>query len=1176
MPWRTIEASSTTGRAVDRGAERRAASPDLAGRVAALGVAALLAVGAFVLAFGSGAAGEVSVAGGTPLDGLSSTGPGASAEPSGSGGGQVVVVEIVGAVTRPGVYRLPPGSRVGDLVDAAGGYSPRVDTDRATQALNRPRSCPMATRFASRPATTAEPATGAGGGGPGGDERRRSRRPEPGHDVRARRAARDRAGHGRQDHRRPGGGAVRDGRRPAHPQARRREDVRAAEAAGDGPLRCLAAAGSRSARSRPRGRSRSSARRWASPDWPSVAPCSWSRGGGRRGWPTRSGLVVLIGSALLLVRVAVGQPAAPPTDVVPDGRGPWTFEVEAVGAPRDGQQTATLRSLAEATPPIRVAATLPAYPEVVPGDRLTIEGPIRPRPDSPYGEYLERIGAIGTLTARSMTVERPPPDASHAIEAARQAAASALAAVLPEPEAGLAAGILVGLRDRVDRDLAAAFTTAGVSHVVAISGWNIAIVAAAIAAMAGRMRRRRRSVADDGRDRGVRRVRGCVGIGRARRGDGRRRAPGPRVRTSRTRGRGARLGRRAPADRRPGPHPRRRLPAVGARDGRPDRLGDAADGVDRPRRTGSPARLAGREPRGLARGAGRDAARRPGVVRAARDPVAGREPRRRAARRARDGGRPGRHARRVPRPRRRATARRQRPRVPGWVSLRIMVAIVDAMASLPVRERDAAGTARDRHGRRDPRGARRRARPVATARLDPIAGRRRRRSPDRAPERPSRSRERAVPAPDGSRSTTLAIAVVVGGCGRRQPARRRRAGDRARCRPGRRHPRRGLARRATPHRRRTGPGTAARRPRRADPAVGPADRRGDPDPPARGPRRGPRAAPGSLPGPAGLRAGHARAGSRLRRLAVATAPRPARRCASASRPATGSPSTTSTFGSCGRSEAGCPVKPPDGGTGINNVSIVLLGARRATSGSCWRATSRRRSTRRSWPSASRGSTSSRSPTTAAGRPRRRPSSTRSGRGSRSRRPGTGNPYGHPARATLERLSAAGARVFRTDRDGTVSVTFGSGRADGPGRRRAGRGRPGRTAPTADRRSLAFLCAIPITGLVPEREPAPPVDAGRGPAGRYARPSATIRPMTIPGRVDAASLLLSLDPPDWFVRHARAVAEVAAFLAARIEARGIAVDRRLVEAAACSTTSTRSCRRAIPRATSPTATARRTG
>jgi HD superfamily phosphodiesterase len=56
-------------------------------------------------------------------------------------------------------------------------------------------------------------------------------------------------------------------------------------------------------------------------------------------------------------------------------------------------------------------------------------------------------------------------------------------------------------------------------------------------------------------------------------------------------------------------------------------------------------------------------------------------------------------------------------------------------------------------------------------------------------------------------------------------------------------------------------------------------------------------------------------------------------------------------------------------------------------------------------------------------------------------------------------------------------------------------------------------------------------------------------MTVPGRVAAAALLLSLDPPSWFLHHARAVAEVAAWLALRLEQHDVRVDRPLVEAAA---------------------------
>ena len=56
-------------------------------------------------------------------------------------------------------------------------------------------------------------------------------------------------------------------------------------------------------------------------------------------------------------------------------------------------------------------------------------------------------------------------------------------------------------------------------------------------------------------------------------------------------------------------------------------------------------------------------------------------------------------------------------------------------------------------------------------------------------------------------------------------------------------------------------------------------------------------------------------------------------------------------------------------------------------------------------------------------------------------------------------------------------------------------------------------------------------------------------MSVPGRVDAAALLLSLQPPAWHLRHVRAVAEVAAWLAFRAVAAGYPVDRALVEAAA---------------------------
>ena len=54
----------------------------------------------------------------------------------GAPSGQILVIDVAGAVVDPGVYRLPGGSRVGDAISIAGGYGPRVDARRVSAEMN--------------------------------------------------------------------------------------------------------------------------------------------------------------------------------------------------------------------------------------------------------------------------------------------------------------------------------------------------------------------------------------------------------------------------------------------------------------------------------------------------------------------------------------------------------------------------------------------------------------------------------------------------------------------------------------------------------------------------------------------------------------------------------------------------------------------------------------------------------------------------------------------------------------------------------------------------------------------------------------------------------------------------------------------------------------------------------
>ncbi len=183
----------------------------------------------------------------------------------------------------------------------------------------------------------------------------------------------------------------------------------------------------------------------------------------------------------------------------------------------------------------------------------------RPPPDDDgYGEYLRRTGAAGSLDATSVAVLTPP--AGLSLQPMRDAAGDALRLALPEPEAGLAAGILVGLRERVDRTLAADFARPG----RATSSRSPAGTSRSCAGLVGRCaraaaaHRRRSSSRHDPRLRAGRRG---VAVGRAGGGDGGRRAPRPRVGTGRSGTGGARAGRVPMLARRAGDDRRRRASA---------------------------------------------------------------------------------------------------------------------------------------------------------------------------------------------------------------------------------------------------------------------------------------------------------------------------------------------------------------------------------------------------------------------------------------------------------------------------------------------------------------------------------------------------------------------------------------------------------------------------------------
>jgi competence protein ComEC len=140
---------------------------------------------------------------------------------------------------------------------------------------------------------------------------------------------------------------------------------------------------------------------------------------------------------------------------------------ETSGSPADG----VVRVFSEAWSPTRR------------GEGVLVRGRLRP------AARMESVRASAVLEASTIRRLTPPPRLHPAtlLDQARDRIVNRLHQVLPAGEASLVAGVLFGADERMPPSVQEAFRSTGTAHILAVSGFNVTIVAAAAVAVFGRL-----------------------------------------------------------------------------------------------------------------------------------------------------------------------------------------------------------------------------------------------------------------------------------------------------------------------------------------------------------------------------------------------------------------------------------------------------------------------------------------------------------------------------------------------------------------------------------------------------------------------------------------------------------------------------------------------------------------
>lgn len=131
------------------------------------------------------------------------------------------------------------------------------------------------------------------------------------------------------------------------------------------------------------------------------------------------------------------------------------------------------------------------------GEIIRLRGRLKTPPENEefsYRDYLAQQGVYSIMTSADVT--RLPGEQgnpfSKALFQLKNYALTTIYRIFPDPEASLLAGILLGGDNGLPRDLQQAFKDTGTAHIIAISGFNISIIASLFLSLFGRAFGKRR------------------------------------------------------------------------------------------------------------------------------------------------------------------------------------------------------------------------------------------------------------------------------------------------------------------------------------------------------------------------------------------------------------------------------------------------------------------------------------------------------------------------------------------------------------------------------------------------------------------------------------------------------------------------------------------------------------